>query len=607
MKNGIIIKAFVAIILITMTAFGAACSKGGESAADPTGKEVDSLQSVSKSKIPEITFPDSPVQGSNTNADTSITLNGDSINVEGRGAEAAGSTVIITTAGTYLITGTLNDGQIVVNTHDEEKVKLILNGVKAACSDSSPFYIISAPKKVIIYLQEGSVNVLEDGSIYDDSKADPDTDAPTSAIFSMEGLKFDGNGDLYVTGNYNKGIYTKDDLEIEGGSIYVKAVDDGIRGKDSITMTGGLVYIDAEADGFRTSNETDEGNGTIQIDNGTLYIKAGLDAIQSAADFSIKAGDIRVCCGGGSENSSSKANTSSGEGRGLGGRNSKSTTSSADETASAKGIKAEGLISISGGSLTIDSSDDAIHSNSDVGITGGSIYISSGDDGIHGDGSLTISGGIIEIVKSYEGLEALNVTISGGTNRVTATDDGINAAGGADLSSTNGRPGQNSFVSSDSGMITITGGYILVNAAGDGVDSNGNVEMSDGTLIVYGPTDNGNGAIDYNGRFNLTGGYLLAIGSSMAQPVTSDNQSVMSFTLKMDEDTLLHIQDSSRNEVLTVKAPKSYSSVIFSSSSLKSGETYTVYYGGSYSTEGTDGIYSGGEYSGGIKLGNLKI
>ncbi len=602
-------------MLALIIVFGSSCSKGSGVQVNTIGDAGDSSQSAIISQIPEVTFPESPKAGTGTNADASITLNGNSIAVEGSGARVSGSTVTITAAGTYKITGTLNDGQVIVNTLDKDKVKLILNGVKITCSDSSPVYVIGSPNKTVIYLQEGSVNILEDGSVYDSSKADPSTDAPAAAIFSMDDLKLEGSGELYVTGNYNKGIFTKDDLEIEGGSIYVKASDDGIRGKDSITMTGGAVYIDAGADGLRTSNETDKGKGNIQVDGGALYIKAEQDAVQSVGDIGISSGKIVIYCGGGSDNSSSKANTNTGKGWGSwsdkkrpGQNNATPSPADGEETPSAKGIKASGAISISGGSFTIDSSDDAIHSSSDVSITGGSLYISSGDDGIHGDNSLEISGGVIQIVKSYEGLEAFNITISGGTNRVTSIDDGINAAGGSDSSSVNGRPGQNRFASSENGMITITGGYTVVNASGDGIDSNGNMEMSGGTVIVYGPTDNRNGALDYNGTFNLTGGYLLAIGSSgMAQSPKGNGQSVMVFTLSMDKDTLLHIQDSSGKEVLTVQSPKSYSCVVFSSPSLKSGEAYTVYYGGSYSSDGTDGIYSGGKYTEGTKLGELKL
>ena len=160
--------------------------------------------------------------------------------------------------------------------------------------------------------------------------------------------------------------------------------------------------------------------------------------------------------------------------------NSSSTT---EDSPSAKGLKCDGNICITGGTLQIDSSDDSVHANTNIEILGGTLSLSSGDDGIHADESLTIADGTIQIDKSYEGLEALSVSIDGGTIRTTSSDDGINAAGGSD-GSINGRPGQNQFGGNGSGgTISINEGYIVIDASGDGIDSNGNIDMSGGTVI----------------------------------------------------------------------------------------------------------------------------
>lgn len=554
-----------------------------------------------------VTLPDSASEGEAAEADTVITLNGDSISVSGEGATVDGTTVTITSAGSYLISGTLNDGQIIVNTTDEKKVVLILNGVDITCSDNAPIYIISSPKHTLIYLQEGSVNMVQDGSTYNvDSE---DSDAPSAAIFSKDDLKFDGTGTLYVTGNYNKGIFTKDDLEINGGTIYVTAVDDGIRGKDSITITAGTITIEAGGDGLRTSNETDTDKGWIQIDGGTISIVAALDGIQAVTDLTINGGTIIISSGGGSANASTKTNSDWGNWGGGFNRNQQSTsTTTTTETDSAKGLKATNSIIINDGYITIDSSDDSVHTNNLVTINGGTLYITSGDDGVHADTTLNIAGGIITVAKSYEGYEAATINISGGVSRVTASDDGVNAAGGTDSSSTTttgGRQGGSMF-SSSTGTVVITGGYLVINATGDGLDSNGSVTMSDGTVIIYGPTDNGNGALDYDSTFTMTGGTLVALGSTgMAQTVSNSGQGSLAFKVTLSAGTILHIEDSNGNEIFTIEAAKTAGCVVISTPDLVIGDTYTIYSGGSYSTTDIDGVYTGGTYTAGTELGSL--
>lgn len=589
--------------------------ESGEGVADKDDAASDNVAGVEV----EASWEDAEAKAATgkITADTIITLNGDSISVTGRNVTVEGTKATITAKGSYLISGTLNDGQIIVDTQDEKKVELILNGVDITCSNNAPIYVISAPKKVVLELVDGSVNVVEDGTEYVLDTSSEDADNPSAAIYSKEDLEIKGEGTLYVTGNYNKGIFSKDDLTIESGNVFVVAADDGIRGKDSIEMLGGNVVIEAGADGFRTSNETDEGKGYITISGGTLKITAEQDAIQAVTDFTMTAGNLDILCGGGSANASTK-NDEWGQWGGMGGRGGKggpgfggfggqqsSTTTTETDEASAKAIKAAGTLTISGGNVTIDSSDDAIHSNTNVYISGGVIDITSGDDGMHADEKLEISAGDINITKSYEGIESLDITISGGNIKVTASDDGLNAAGGNDASALGGRPGQNMFGEGD-GMITISGGRLIVNAAGDGIDSNKNVVMTDGFVMVYGPTNSGNGPLDYGGTFKISGGTLMASGSAgMAQSVTGEGQAVLSFKLTMAADTILDIADSNGESLLTFASPKSYQCVIFSSPELKSGDSYKVSSGGSYTTEATDGIYSEGKYSDGKELGTL--
>lgn len=276
------------------------------------------------------------------------------------------------------------------------------------------------------------------------------------------------------------------------------------------------------------------------------------------------------------------------------------------------GLFAAGVgITIAGGTITIDSSDDSLHSNDSLLISGGSVIAASGDDGIHADSTLEISGGDILITKSYEGIESAGITISDGTIHLVAHDDGINAAGGNDSSSLNGRPGQNNIDASGDHSLQINGGYIVIDAAGDGIDVNGPITMTGGVVIVHGPTDNGNGPLDYLGSFKITGGYLLAAGSSgMAQaPDTSSTQySVMlTFSSPQSAGTIVHIETVGGKEILTFAPAKAYQSVVLSSPDLQKGETCVVYTGGSSTGSVTDGLYCGGAYTGGNQFTSYTI
>ena len=209
---------------------------------------------------------------------------------------------------------------------------------------------------------------------------------------------------------------------------------------------------------------------------------------------------------------------------------------------SAKGMKSVGLLLVTGGNITIDCTDDAIHSDSAVQINDGNLHLSANDDGIHGEQSALINGGVIEIAKSYEGIEAINITVNGGTVRVTSSDDGFNACGGTSMMGGGGfgRPGQPSDTTAESSdetpLLTFNGGYTVVNASRDGIDSNGQIVVTGGTVIVYGPTDNGNGPIDHGDartdQLTISGGTLLAIGSSgMADTAVGQDYGVLAFAM----------------------------------------------------------------------------
>jgi hypothetical protein len=381
----------------------------------------------------------------------------------------------------------------------------------------------------------------------------------------------------------------------------VNAVNDGIKGKDAIAVKDGTITVNAGGDGMQSHNDEDVEKGYISIEGGTLAITAGLDGMQAETRLLVSGGEITIVSGGGSANSSRDGWGSWGAG------------GAADDGAgdSAKGLKAGVDVTIMGGTISVDSSDDSIHSNGSLSINGGSISLTSGDDGIHSDSTLQINGGDIDIAKSYEGIESAVLTINNGTIHIVASDDGINAAGGNDGSSMDGRPGQNPFELSGDYHLYINGGYIAVDATGDGLDINGPIDMTGGVVIVNGPIANNNGALDYAGAFNITGGFLVTVGSSgMAQaPSASSTQySVMyNFASPQTAGTIVHIEAKSGEEILTFAPSKAYQSVVFSSPGLENGSTYVVYSGGSATGTVADSLYSGGTYTAGAQVAEFTI
>lgn len=545
------------------------------------------------------TSNDNVVSSENTEkVDTNITL-GDTISVEGNGVVIENNKITISSAGTYGISGTLKDGQIIIDAGNEDNVKLVLNGANISCSNSAPIYVKNA-KNAYLVLVDGSENVITDGENY--VFEDETSDEPNATIFSKDDLFISGTGKLKVNSNYNNAITSKDDLEIAEANIDITSVADGLRGKDSITISSGNININATGDGMKSNNSEDAEKGYILIKDGTINITSGEDGIQAETNATITGGDITINSGGGSENSSKENNSWGNWGKPMGfGENTNSTAE--NDTASAKGIKGNTLVKIDGGNINIDSSDDSIHSNSNVEINGGTINITSGDDGIHGDSTIDINAGEINITKSYEGIEAETININDGNIKVVASDDGINAAGGNDGSSVNGRPGQNNFASSGNGEINFNGGRVVVDASGDGLDANGSIYMKGGTVIVNGPENSGNGALDYDGKFEISGGLLIAAGSSgMAQsPSETSTQNSINVFTSISANTLLHIEDENGNELITFAPSKTVGSIVISSPNIKTGTTYKLYTGGESTGNATDGLYSDGSYSGGTE------
>lgn len=512
-----------------------------------------------------------------------ITLNGSQVSIEGGGASYADGVITISSEGTYLVSGTLDNGRIVVNVPDTQKVQLVLRDAGIHCEDNAAVFVQQADK-VFITLDSGTQNTLSSGAVYllgeDDSNVD-------GVVFSRADLTFNGTGKLTIDAQYKHAIVSKDDLVITGGEYVVTAENGGLYGKDCVKIADGTFIIDTGTDCIQSSNAEESGRGYVYLAGGTYTLTAGTDGIQAETVLLIDGGDYTITTGGGSANASVNSNGSVNAGWGMWGPQAPGSNQAAkqeesDSAASAKGLKASGNLVINGGTFTIDSSDDSIHSNACVTIRDGSFTISSGDDGVHADDSLLIEDGTIQIDKSYEGLEGLNVTIGGGDIRLTASDDGINSAGGSDTGMA-GRPGLNGFGASGSESdmyLKITGGTLWVDAGGDGLDSNGNLYVEGGTIYVSGSDNDGNGALDYDGTAEISGGTIVATGmSGMAQGFSnsSSQYSILhNFGSTISASQTVTLTDSAGNTLASFTPSKSYQSVVISTPQLNKGESYTL-------------------------------
>lgn len=482
-----------------------------------------------------------------------------------------GDRITITEEGTYLLMGSLSNGQILIDAPDSDKIQLVLAGADIACQGSAALYIRQADK-VFLTLAGGTENRLSSSGEFIQS----DENNVDAAIFSKVDLSMNGSGSLTVLCDSAHGIVSKDDIRITSGTYTVTAAAKGIDGKDSIRIAGGDITVVSGTDGLQSEHETAE-KGFIYIAGGTLNITAGNDGLQASGGITIRDGSFTVTSGGGWENGA--VHTESFGGRG--GWQSASTEAAAvTETVSDsfKGIKSDTAILISGGSFALNCADDAIHSNTDVTVTGGSFSIRTGDDALHADAAMTISGGTLDIPVCYEGIEGTDILISGGTLSIVSTDDGLNAAGGSDGSGF-GVMAQDRF-SMASGSLCITGGELHLNTEGDSLDANGTILVSGGAVYISGPSGTGNGLLDFDLSGSVSGGVVVAAGvSGMQQNFgASSTQGSILATLSSTQaaGSPVYLYDADGRLLAQYSPDKDYSAVLVSTPAIVVGGSYTL-------------------------------
>lgn len=410
---------------------------------------------------------------------TVIKLSDDSTTCDSDAVQISGNTVTIIDEGTYILSGTLTDGMVIVDAEGTDKVQLVLDGVDITSAESAAIYVREADK-VFITTASDSQNTLTNGGTYtaiDDNNID-------AAIFSKSDLTLNGAGSLTITAKAGHGVVSKDDLVLTSRTYQIDAASHGLSGKDSVRIASGSYTIVSGKDGIHAENADDTSLGFVYLADGTFDITSGGDGISAGNWLQADGGVYTVKAGGGSEN----VQKSDGEWQFGPGQQTESTDTTEEDTVSMKAIKAAGELILKGGKYSLDSADDTIHSNANITISDGEFTLASGDDGIHADSATTISGGTIDITESYEGIEGLSIDITGGETYVSGpTNDGNSAldyngtgtvTGGIFIAAGSSGMAENFGDSSTQGVMMVT---VNSQAAGSAVslsDSSGNELVS---------------------------------------------------------------------------------------------------------------------------------
>lgn len=544
-------KSLFALMLAALFLLGALC------ACTPTGAgSTDKDTSVTIKPLDFATlFSQRDLEtGYDSDGATFVSLSANGFSCSSNAVSIKNKVLTISVDGVYVFSG-IGNGQIVVDAAKTAKVQIVLNGAHITCETSAAIYVRQAAKTFVTAAQ-GTSNTLQTTQQF----VAVDQNNVDAAVFSKDDLTINGNGALMVNCLQGHGIVSKDDLVCASVNLTVTSQKSALNANNSVRIASGTYNLTAGTDGIHCAHDTDSALGYIFVAGGNFVIESQSDCIEASGQLQFMGGTLNA-------------------------------------RSSGAGLYARDNLLIAGGVLNITSSCDTIYSKKNVNVQGGEITCSSQDDGIHADGNVAIRGGQITVAESYEGIEGQTVDIMGGTIEVHSSDDGLNAAGGKDQSGFGGfggRPDQ--FVAAENCYIKISGGSVKIFASGDGIDSNGNLFVTGGECYVCGPVSNGNSAIDYDGNAQITGGVLVATGSSgMAQNFgeKSTQCSIMVNCTRTNGEVVLSTKGG--KEVLRFKPTKWYTSVVISCSSLEVSETYVITTGSQSQTiKLTDVIYGSG-------------
>ena len=362
---------------------------------------------------------------------TRITLDGDEVSVFGGGAYAFDGSVMITGKGKYVISGTLTDGSVIVDTDSSAKVWIMLDGADITCSTGACLDVEQADK-VFLTLAEGSDNRLTTTGF----SAENRTAGMDGAVFSRDDLTINGSGSLTVTAAEESGIVCNDELVLTGGTITVDAAADALHVNDNLRIMETQLNLKAGDDGISLTGLESE----LYWESGTLTVTATGDGINAENNIRILNGALTLEAGD--------------DGISAGGVTGmlEITGGTVQITAADKGIAAENNVTLAGGTIEIDAEDDGISTAGLFRMEDGKLAITTRDDGIHSDTAVEIRGGTVQIPSCYEGIEAVTIDVSGGEITIYPEDDGLNANGGTDTFGGAGFGGRGGFIGGPGGM-----------------------------------------------------------------------------------------------------------------------------------------------------------
>ena len=499
------------------------------------------------------------------------------------GVTVEDGTLTITKAGTYKLSGEYQ-GQIKVETADSDAVRLVLDNANITNSSGAALNVVNADE-VILYSASGTTNTISDGADYTATGEDD----PDAVVYSKADLTIAGEGTLKVNGNHEDGIHTSDGLVIASGTLEVNAANTGIKGKDYVDILGGTINVTAQQDGIKSTNDTDEGKGWTRLSNGTVTVNAGDDGFKASRVVEISGGSL--------------------------------TVEQSDE-----GIEAQ-YINVSGGDVNVTSADDGMNAslktsnsestdssentsdaanqqqnNQQQGSLPGGQQSGTSNQQQQGTGQPPAMSGTSQDGTSQNGASGAaqqqNNTQNQGNQNMGQPPamPGGNAQDGTSQNGTTGTGQQGMGQPPQGGMpgggggtfevvdaaINVSGGHVTVNAEGDGIDSNGVTTLSGGTLIVNGPSQGGNAALDTNGDLLLNGATVLSGSTAdmFEAPSTNSTSGYLKLTNSsgFEQGSTVQVADSSGKVVANYKVTKSnVQLVLVSSSSIVKGQSYTAY------------------------------
>lgn len=517
--------------------------------------------------------PQNIISEDDTNSDTldyvwdstkvvTITLSDNGISVsDKKKVSVSGNIATISDGGSYEISGSISNGQIIVNS--DELVRLILKNANITNTSTSPIFVQSA-KRAIVILPENTDNNITDGSNYNVT-----SDSLNAAIYSKDYLAFYGTGKITVTGNYNHAISAKDELVIESGTLNINAVGSGIRAKDYLQINEGNITVNSSGDALKTEHDNPD-KGYVEINGGEISLTTSSDGISATGKVTMNAGTLNITTAGGYETGTSSEST--------------------------KGIKGKDIF-INGGTCNINSADNSVDANNNIQVNGGTLTLYSGNKAFDSDSTFSATAGEINILYAEKGLNSHSIDLKGGKISVATKNDCIKASLGTDATT------------DDGSSLNIEGATVLLSTSkGDALDSNGSISVKSGTVVVQASQTSPDDIFTYRGTCQIDGGTVVAAGAASLLPQNTSAQKViyLRFSSILSPNTVIRINNASNEELVTFKTAKYAYYLLVSVPTISNG-TYSVYKGGSVSGTDWNGYYNPANYSTGTLLGTVTV